>query len=516
LPPRIISRWPIRVEVAASGVVVALLASLFLGWYAPAQYSDDAMRVKREQVAGTAEMVALSVSVGLRLNVPSTVAGAINWARRDSALTYLAVFDTTDEVFASFNPESLSIDMAHVASHDSVVEHNGLLFASAPIRFAGETLGRLVMGTSLAPLHARIVEQRRLGLGVSLGVLSVGVLLSLYLAHSIAQPIVLLRRASEAVAAGSYDIQLRSTSRNEIGGLANAFSAMVEKIRTQLLTMERQARELEAARDTAVEATRAKTAFLAMMSHEIRTPMNGVLGMLDLLRSDDLTSEQQDFAQIAYQSGEALLAILNDILDTSKVEANKLDLEEMDFDLDQTLDDVIQLVGERATAKGLELICVVRHDVPLALRSDPGRLRQVLVNLAGNAVKFTHAGEVVIAVSLVSAGADEVELCFEVRDSGIGLSTDDQARLFQPFSQADASTTRRYGGTGLGLAISRQLVSLMGGTISVRSAPGLGSTFEFTARLPARSHRRTCSLWTAIGPAGADCRSCLARTGHAA
>jgi signal transduction histidine kinase/DNA-binding response OmpR family regulator len=482
VPHRIISRWPIRVGVAASGVVVALLVSLFLGWYAPAQYSDDAMRAKREQVAGTAEMVALSVSVGLRLNVPSTVAGAINWARRDSALTYLAVLDTTGRTFASFNPDSLSFDIVSFAAHDTVDEHDGLLFASAPIRFGGESLGQLVMGTSLVPLRARIAEQRRLGLGVSFGVLSVGVLLSLYLANCITRPIVLLRRASEAVAAGSYDIQLRSTSKNEIGALANAFSAMVEKIRTQLLTMEGQARELEATRDTAVEATRAKTAFLAMMSHEIRTPMNGVLGMLDLLRSDNLTSEQRDFAELAYRSGESLLAILNDILDTSKIEANKLDLEEIDFDLDETLDEVIQLVGERAASKGLELICVVRHDVPLALRSDPGRLRQVLVNLAGNAVKFTHDGEVVITVSLVSAHADEVELRFEVRDSGIGLSPDDQARLFQPFSQADGSTTRRYGGTGLGLSISRQLVSLMGGVIGVRSAPDLGSTFEFTAR----------------------------------
>jgi signal transduction histidine kinase len=288
------------------------------------------------------------------------------------------------------------------------------------------------------------------------------VLLSLYLAHSIARPIVLLRRASEAVAAGSYDIQLRSTSKNEIGALANAFSAMVEKIRTQLLTMERQARELEATRDTAVEATRAKTAFLAMMSHEIRTPMNGVLGMLD--RCGAITHERQrDFAHLpigqraAAGHPERYPRHVQDRGEQARPRS-RLDLARPSMR--------IQLVGERAPA-GLSS-SPSSGTMSLALRSDPGRLRQVLVNLAGNAVKFTHDGEVVIAVSLVSAHADEVELRFEVRDSGIGLSPDDQARLFQPFSQADGSTTRRYGGTGLGLSISRQLVSLMGGAIGVR------------------------------------------------
>ncbi|HEX9562797.1 MAG TPA: response regulator [Gemmatimonadaceae bacterium] len=482
MPNRITARWPIRVEVAASGVVVALLVSLFLGYYAPAQFRDEALRAKREQAAGTAEMVALSVSVGLRLNVPSTVAAAIHWARRDSALAYLAIIDTTNRLFASFNPDGLALDVARAATQEGA-ERDGLLLVSSPIRFGDETLGRLVMGTSLGPIRARIADQRRLGLAVSLGVLAVGVLLSLYLADRITRPIVVLRRAAERVAGGSYDVDIHATSRTEIGALAKGFGVMVEKIRTQVAALERQARDLAAARDTAVEATSAKSAFLAIMSHEIRTPMNGVLGMLDLLRREPLTGEQREFAEIAYQSGESLLTIINDILDFSKIEANRLALEEIDFDLGEALDAVTELMAERAASKGLELTCVVRHDVPMRLRGDPGRLRQVLVNLTGNAVKFTESGEVVLDVSVAGTGTSDVVLRFEVSDTGIGLSAADQARLFEPFSQTDASTTRRFGGTGLGLSISRQLAQLMGGDVYVRSEAGAGSTFGFTARL---------------------------------
>jgi signal transduction histidine kinase/DNA-binding response OmpR family regulator len=479
---RLTARLPIRVKVAVSGVVVALLVSLFLGYYAPAHYRDEALQAKREQVAGTAEMVALSVSVGLRLNVPATVAAAMNWARRDSALAYLAVLDTTDAVFALFNPDSLAVDLADESTRTEVHERGGLLFASALIQFGDERLGRLITGTSLAPIRARIAQQRQLGLGVSVAVLSVGVLLSLFFADRIARPIAALREAAERVAGGSYDVRLEWRARNEIGALARAFDVMVGKIRSQLADLERQARELEVARDTAVEGTRAKSAFLAMMSHEIRTPMNGVLGMLDLLRQEKLTDEQREFAQIAYRSGESLLAIINDILDISKIEANKLTLEQIDFDLRTTLDEVTELVSERASSKGLELICFAHHDVPRALRGDPGRLRQILLNLAGNAVKFTERGEVVIRVTVASRNAAGVELRFEVTDTGIGLSPEDQKRLFRPFSQADASTTRNYGGTGLGLSISRQLALLMGGDAYLRSAPGAGSTFGFTAR----------------------------------
>ncbi|MCG8633489.1 MAG: response regulator, partial [Desulfobacterales bacterium] len=240
-------------------------------------------------------------------------------------------------------------------------------------------------------------------------------------------------------------------------------------------------RALESAKVMAESATLAKSEFLANMSHEIRTPMNGVIGMLDLLSATPLNAEQKDFSVSAQQSADSLLFLINDILDFSKIEAGMLELETIEFNLAVTMDSFADAMGIKAYEKDLEFACLVDPEVPVHLNGDPGRLRQVLTNLAGNAVKFTQAGEIFIRVSMKKETETSVELLFEVRDTGIGIPSDKLPFLFDSFTQVDASTTRQYGGTGLGLAISQQLVALLKGRIWVESKPEKGSVFFFTA-----------------------------------